>query len=166
MLLLRLWRLCETVIPDALRSLGFLRWSYHAGVKLSCNKGLCASGCFFVVTTSFSLAGLYSLTFGAFGFGGLLWVALVFAPATVSPPVLRRTRTAYCAADVVKRQWSTKKNKAEPKGSLRNLLLLHLQLQGFFFLREITADGCKASQLRIDLAVLSPKPSLGDPSGQ
>ena len=34
--------------------------------------------------------------------------ALVFAPATVSPPVLRRTRTAYCAADVVKRQWSKK----------------------------------------------------------
>ena len=47
------------------------------GVKLSCNKGLCASGCFFVVTTSFSLAGLYSLTFGAFGFGGLLRVFVV-----------------------------------------------------------------------------------------
>ena len=47
------------------------------GVKLSCNKGLCASGCFFVVTTSFTLAGLYSLTFGAFGFGGLLRVFVV-----------------------------------------------------------------------------------------
>ena len=28
----------------------------------------------------------------------------VFAPATVSPLVLRPTRTAYCAADVVKRR--------------------------------------------------------------
>ena len=96
-------------------------------VKLSCKKGLCASGCFFVVTTSFSLAGLHSLTFCAFGFGGLLRVFVVvfggvfgvcvcvcvlvsvFAPATVSPLVLRPTRTAYCAADVVKRRRFKKK---------------------------------------------------------
>ena len=35
--------------------------------------------------------------------------ALVFAPATVSPLVLRPTRTAYCAADVVKRRRFKKK---------------------------------------------------------
>ena len=37
--------------------------------------------------------------------------ALVFAPATVSPLVLRPTRTAYCAADVVKRRRFKKKDR-------------------------------------------------------
>ena len=66
------------------------------------------------------------LDVGAFGFGGLLRVfvvvfggvfwcvlALVFAPATVSPLVLRPTRTVYCAADVVKRR-RLKKNYFSP----------------------------------------------------
>ena len=88
--------------------------------KLSCNKGLCASGCFFVVTTSFSLAGLYSLALkvlaGCCGFWWLCFVVVLvcvcfgFRTCSVSPLVLRPTRTAYCAADVVKRR-RFKKNR-------------------------------------------------------
>ena len=54
----------------------------------------------------------------AAGFCGCVWwcfwcvLALVFAPATVSPLVLRPTRTAYCAADVVKRRRFKKKKSA------------------------------------------------------
>ena len=60
-------------------------------VKLSCNKGLCASGCFFVVTTSFTLAGLYSLA--------------------LKVDVLPLPRPAHWAADVVKGRPLKKKKK-------------------------------------------------------
>ena len=49
---------------------------------------------------------------------------LVFAPATVSPPVLRPTRTAYCAADAVKRRRFKK----------RTLYFLVVLLKMLFFL--------------------------------
>ena len=70
-------------------------------VKLSCNKGLCASGCFFVVTTSFTLAGLYSLA--------------------LKVDVLPLPRPAHWAADVVKGRPPEKKTtgRGVPRGISR-----------------------------------------------
>ena len=43
----------------------------------------------------------------------LVCVCFGFRTCSVSPLALRSLRTAYCAADVVKRQWSKKKSRGE-----------------------------------------------------